>query len=219
VSACPTISTVVASEPVSGLVPLSVVAQELHRDVRTLRRWIRSGRLPAPLKRGGWNYYTQADLQRFKLAAEQSGLAQSQRRGQEFKTLLDHEPPTPQIRGGSATIPSPSWEDTASDPTPRPWSQMEATMETLRSDSLPRRDRRGQPLHSELPCCPFCGIAVHLVTVGDNEWVCPQHGIVVPTGPDQRFDAFVTPPLRPRATQPRPDLLRPPNQTNPYLVP
>ena len=88
---------VALSEPVpERLVPISEVAVELGRSVRTLRRWQATGLLPPPVRRNSRSYYDINDVRRFALAAERSGLRWRQRREAEFLAALnDESAPTP----------------------------------------------------------------------------------------------------------------------------
>jgi hypothetical protein len=100
------------------LVPLRTVAVVLNRDTRTVKRWIKSGLLPAPLKRDGQNLFTETQVESFRLAAEQSGLLHHQRRAEEFQAILNHEAvPTP-------TVTSTPWKEIEPEARVKSWAEM-----------------------------------------------------------------------------------------------
>lgn len=111
------------------LVPLRTVAEVLNRDTRTVKRWIKSGLLPAPLKRDGQNVFTETQVESFRLAAEQSGLLHHQRRAEEFRAILATEASpasTSHLDAGAATptVTTTPWKEIEPEARVKSWAEM-----------------------------------------------------------------------------------------------
>lgn len=121
----------------TGFVSIGALAKAVKRSPRTVRRWEQMGVIPrtkywtVPEDPENWNarrrWYTEADVERCRQAAEETGLTQHQLRGHALRDLVDTWQPQGRAQPDRSLDAKVPWSEVAApERVVRSWHEIDA---------------------------------------------------------------------------------------------